>query len=73
MAPIVRETGCGLLVDPTDPAAVAVALREVLATPADQMAEWRARCSAAARETYNWERQMAGLLAEYGRLTGRPW
>jgi hypothetical protein len=37
------------------------------------MAVWRARCSTAARETYNWERQMEGLLAEYGRLTGRPW
>ena len=73
MAPIVRETGCGLLVDPTDPKAIAAALRDVLATPPDEMAEWRARCSAAARETYNWERQMDGLLAEYGRLTGRPW
>jgi glycosyltransferase involved in cell wall biosynthesis len=73
MAPIVRETGCGVLVDPTDPAAIAAALRQVLATPPDEMAEWRARCSAAARETYNWERQMDGLLAEYGRLTGGPW
>jgi glycosyltransferase involved in cell wall biosynthesis len=73
MAPIVRETGCGVLVDPTDPAAIAAALREVLATPAQVMAAWRARCSTAARETYNWERQMDGLLAEYSRLTGRPW
>jgi len=73
MAPIVRETRCGLLVDPTDPEAIAAALREVLAIPPDEMAAWRARCSAAARETYNWERQMDGLLAEYGRLTGRPW
>ena len=73
MAPIVKETGCGRLVDPTEPGAIAAALREVLATPPDEMAEWRARCSAAARETYNWERQMEGLLAEYGRLTGRPW
>jgi glycosyltransferase involved in cell wall biosynthesis len=73
MAPIVRETRCGLLVDPTDAKALAVALRDVLATPPAEMAEWRARCSEAARETYNWERQMDGLLAEYGRLTGRPW
>jgi glycosyltransferase involved in cell wall biosynthesis len=73
MAPIVGETRCGRLVDPTDPAAIAAALREVLDTPPDEMAEWRARCSAAARETYNWERQMDGLLAEYGHLTGRPW
>jgi glycosyltransferase involved in cell wall biosynthesis len=73
MAPIVRETGCGVLVDPTDPAAIAAALGEVLATPADEMSAWRDRCSAAARDTYNWERQMEGLLAEYSRLTGRPW
>ena len=73
MAPIVRETGCGVLVDPTDPMAIAAALREVLATPPDEMAAWRVRCSAAARETYNWERQMEGLVAEYSRLTGRPW
>jgi glycosyltransferase involved in cell wall biosynthesis len=73
MAPIVRETGCGILVDPTDPAAIAAALRDVLATPADEMSAWRARCSAAARDTYNWERQMEWLLAEYSRLTGRPW
>ncbi len=73
MAPIVRETGCGILVDPTDPAAIAAALRDVLATPADEMSAWRARCAAAARDSYNWERQMDGLLAEYSRLTGLPW
>jgi glycosyltransferase involved in cell wall biosynthesis len=73
MAPFVRETGCGILVDPTDPAAIAAALRDVLATPLDEMSAWRARCSAAARLTYNWERQIEGLLAEYSRLTGRPW
>jgi glycosyltransferase involved in cell wall biosynthesis len=73
MAPIVREAGCGLLVDARDTAAIAAALRQVLDTPAEEMAAWRARCSAAARETYNWEGQMDLLLAEYGRLTGRPW
>lgn len=73
MAPIVRETGCGVLVDATDPQAIAAALRAVLATPPDEMAAWRERCSAAARETYNWERQLELLLAEYGRLTGKPW
>jgi glycosyltransferase involved in cell wall biosynthesis len=73
MAAIVRESGCGVLVDPTDPAAIAAALREVLATPETEMAAWRARCSAAALETYNWERQMELVLDEYGRLTGKPW
>ena len=73
MATIVRESKCGVLVDPTDPAAIAAALREVLATPEAEMAAWRARCSAAAMETYNWERQMELVLAEYGRMTGKPW
>ncbi len=73
MAPVVREAGCGVLVDPTDPRAIAAALRAVLATSPDEMAVWRERCSAAARETYNWERQMDLLLAEYGRQTRRPW
>jgi glycosyltransferase involved in cell wall biosynthesis len=73
MAPIVRETACGVLVDPRDPAAIAAALRAVLGTAPDEMAAWRVRCATAARETYNWERQMDGLLAEYSRLTGRPW
>jgi glycosyltransferase involved in cell wall biosynthesis len=73
MAPIVLETGCGILVDPTDPSAIAAAITSILATPPDEMAAWRERCSTVARETYNWERQMDLLLAEYGRLTGRPW
>jgi hypothetical protein len=28
---------------------------------------------ARAGETYSWERQVEILIAEYGRLTGRPW
>jgi glycosyltransferase involved in cell wall biosynthesis len=73
MAPTVRETGCGLVCDPTDAAAIAAALREILdATPAERAA-YRERALAAAHATYNWESQVAILLAEYGRLTGRPW
>jgi glycosyltransferase involved in cell wall biosynthesis len=73
MAPTVREAGAGLLVDPTDPAAIAAACRELLAEPAAAAAERRARILAAAHETYNWESQLERLVAEYGRLTGRPW
>jgi hypothetical protein len=73
MAPIVRETGCGLVCDPSDPAAIAAALREILsASPADLDA-YRRRARAAAHGTYNWETQVALLFEEYGRLTGRPW
>ncbi len=73
MAPIVRETGCGVVCDPTDPAAVAGAIREILDAPADERRAYRERALAAAHATYCWEHQADVLLAEYGRLTGRPW
>ena len=72
MAGIVGETEAGLLVDPTSPAAIATALRELLASD-DERAAMGARGLAAAHDTYNWERQLEVLLEEYGRLTGRPW
>ncbi len=73
MAGIVRETGCGLLVDPTDTAAIAAALREILDAPAPERRARRERALAAARETYTWERQADVLLEEYTKLTGRRW
>ena len=73
MAGIVAETGCGLLVDPTDPAALAAALRAILDAPAADRRAWRERALAAAHATYNWERQAAVLLDEYTKLTGRRW
>ena len=71
MAPIVTETGAGLVVDPGDPAAIAAAIRATLdpvthATMAD-------RALAAAHERYNWASQAEVLLDEYGRITGLPW
>ncbi len=73
MADIVRESGCGVLVDPTDPGAIAAAARAILdATPEERRA-YGERGLAAAHGTYNWETQAELLLAEYGRLTGRPW
>lgn len=72
MAPIVRSTGCGELVDPTDPNAIATALRTLLDPSAERQATLREGI-ARAQEAYSWDRQMAALLAEYGRLTGRPW
>ncbi|HSK51336.1 MAG TPA: glycosyltransferase, partial [Clostridia bacterium] len=73
MAAIVRDAGCGVLVDPTDPGTIAGAIRQILELPPDAYEAWRARCAAAAMESYNWERQMELVLEEYGRLTGRPW
>lgn len=73
MAGIVRDTGCGLLVDPTDPVAIAAALREILDAPEADRRAWRERALAAAHATYNWERQVEVLLDEYTKLTGRRW
>lgn len=73
MAPIARETGCGRPVDPTDPVAIAGALREILDGTPQERAAWRARALAAAHDTYNWETQVEALLDAYGRLTGKPW
>jgi len=73
MASIVTETGCGVVCDPTDPAAVAAAIRTILDAPDAERAGWRSRALAAARTTYHWEAQVEILLDEYGRLTGEPW
>jgi glycosyltransferase involved in cell wall biosynthesis len=73
MAPIVRETGAGVVCDPTDPAAVAAAIRRILELPEADRRAMGERGREAARTRYNWRAQMDVLLAEYGRLTGRPW
>ncbi len=73
MATIVRETGCGTLVDPTDPKAIAAAVREVIDLPDAEWLAWRRRCLLAAHETYSWEVQVARLIDLYSAATGRPW
>jgi glycosyltransferase involved in cell wall biosynthesis len=73
MSGIVRDTGCGLVCDPTDPGGIARAIRAILDAPESVRAGYRERALAAADSTYNWEAQAEVLLAEYGRLTGRPW
>jgi alpha-maltose-1-phosphate synthase len=73
MAGIVRETRCGILCDPTDPAAIAAAIRAILDAPEAERVAYRERAIEAAHGSYSWEAQVEILLAEYGRLTGRPW
>lgn len=72
IAPIVRETGCGVLCDPTDPADIARALRAVLDASPDERIALRLRCLAAARARYAWEHQAAELLRVYGSLGAGP-
>ena len=65
LAGIVRETGIGVLVDPTSPAAIAAGIREILEAPDQRRAAYRAACLAAARGPYAWDRGVERLLALY--------
>lgn len=68
ISPLVRETGCGELCDPTDPVDIARAISAVIhATPGERVA-LRMRCLAAARTRYSWEHQATELLRVYRRL-----
>lgn len=69
MAAIVRSTGSGVLCDPSDPAAIARALREVLDAPFERRQAFRAAALAAARGPYAWERQVLTLLGVYDGLS----
>ena len=68
IAPIIRETGCGVLCDPADPADVARAIGEVIDAPDDERLALRMRCLKAARTKYSWEHQARELLRVYGDL-----
>jgi glycosyltransferase involved in cell wall biosynthesis len=68
IAPIVRETGCGVLCDPEDPADIARAIREVIDAPESERLERRLACLRAARDQYSWQLQVRGLLSVYERL-----
>lgn len=64
---IVEAAGSGLLADPTDPAALASAVRDILADPAaaEAMVE---RGRAAIHEHYGWETQAAILRTAYEKM-----
>ncbi len=62
MAAILRETGAGLTCDANDPADIARAIRSILEATEGERAAYRDRALAAARTTYNWERQAEAYL-----------
>lgn len=66
---IVDATGCGACVNPTDPAAIAAAIRTVIDDPARVAAQGRAG-RRAVLETYNWPQSERALLALYEDLLG---
>lgn len=61
---IIEGNACGLLVDPGDPAAIAAAMREVLADPA-RAREMGRRGRRAVATQYNWEGEFPKLLELY--------
>ncbi|MEO8229110.1 MAG: glycosyltransferase family 4 protein [Chloroflexota bacterium] len=69
MGAVVRETGAGVLCDPTDPASIAAAIRSVLDAPPERRQALREAALAAARGPYAWERQVDRLLEVYRELT----
>lgn len=68
---IVEDTGCGLLVDPTAPQAIAEAMAWILDHPVEAEAMGQ-RGLAAVMRTYNWAPEGARLTAIYRHLTGAP-
>jgi glycosyltransferase involved in cell wall biosynthesis len=68
IAPLVSETGCGVLCDPTDPQDIARAIRAVIDAPEAERIEGRLRCLRAARARYSWRLQARELLRVYARL-----
>lgn len=71
MGRIVRETGCGVLVPPGDPQALAGAIGSLLEHP-DRAAAMGARGRAAVLERYNWESEERKLLELYAALASAP-
>ncbi len=66
---IVGEAGCGLLVDPTDPRAIARAMVWILEHPTEAEAMGKRGREAVERE-YNWELESQSLLRLYEDLLG---
>lgn len=65
MEPIVRETGCGLLVDPSSPIAIADACRQLLEASFAERTAWRERALRAAHDTYSWDHGAAAVQCLY--------
>lgn len=69
MSEIINAEQIGWTVDPTDAAAVAARIGEMLGQP-NLLRKMGERARRAARDRYNWERQAEGLLATYERVLG---
>ena len=72
MAEIVTDIGCGVLVDPTDPADIARGIRAIVDAPTEEQDRMRERTWRAGQELYNWQHETETLLALYRDLLGQP-
>ena len=72
MAEVVRDVGCGVLVDPTDPAAIARGICSIIDAPAGDLQAMRKRTWQAGQDRYNWEHETDTLLGLYRDLLGQP-
>jgi len=68
---LIGGAGCGLLVDPLRPQAIAAAIEYVLTHPAEA-AEMGRRGQAAVQEAYNWDSQAQKLIRLYCELLELP-
>ena len=68
---ILADTGCGILVDPLDPNAIARAIEYILSHP-HEAEEMGHRGRTLVLEQYNWNSQAEKLLNLYSGLTNRP-
>jgi glycosyltransferase involved in cell wall biosynthesis len=66
---LIENVGCGLVVDPMQPAAIAEAIAWLLEHP-EEAAEMGRRGQQAVRERYNWEAEAPALLGVYASLLG---
>lgn len=65
---LIESTGCGVCVDPLDPAALAAAMKDLLAEP-EKAREMGRRGRKAVEEKYNWEAEAPKLTALCRKLT----
>ncbi|MGD9702339.1 MAG: glycosyltransferase [Acidimicrobiia bacterium] len=66
---LLHETRCGLIVDETDPSAIAEAMTWILDHPREAY-EMGRRGATAVRERYQWANEAAALVARYRALVG---
>lgn len=67
VAPVVQDSGCGVLIDPADPRDISAKLDALLADPSAMRAMGQ-RGRQAVKERYNWEAEAAGLIAMYQEM-----